>query len=56
MIIRFALSLAIKSGSAYDDLRKSGLMILPTRRTLRDYKNAIKPETGFNPEVISEEM
>ena len=51
MIIRFALSLAIKSGSTYDELRKSGIMVLPTRRTLRRYKNAIRPETGFNPEI-----
>ena len=44
----------MKSGSTYDELRKSGIIILPTRRTLRDYKNAIKPETGFNSEVICE--
>ena len=54
MIIRFALSLAIKSPAAYEELRKSGIMILPCRRTLRDYKNAITPSTGFNPGVIAE--
>ena len=54
MIIRFALSLAMKSGSAYDELRKSGILILPSRRTLSDYKNAITPLTGFNPGVIAE--
>ena len=54
MIIRFALSLAIKSPVAYEELRKSGIMILPCRRTLRDYKNAVTPSTGFNPGVIAE--
>jgi len=29
-------------------------LVLPCRRTLRDYKNAIRPSTGFNPEVIQE--
>ena len=38
----------------YDELRKSGIMVLPTRRTLRDYRNTIRPETGFNPEIIGE--
>ena len=52
MIIRFALSLAMKSGAAYDELRKSGILVLPSRRTLSDYKNAITPTTGFNPAVI----
>lgn len=54
MIIRFCLSLASKSASTYDELRSSNVLTLPSRRTLRDYKNAVKPEAGFNPEVIQE--
>ena len=54
MIIRFCLSLASKSASTYDELRSSNILTLPSRRTLRDYKNAVKPEAGFNPEVIQE--
>ena len=54
MIIRFCLSLASKSASAYDELRSSKILRLPSRRTLTDYKNAIKPSPGFNPEVIQE--
>ena len=54
MIIRFCLSLACKSASAYDELRSSNVLTLPSRRTLRDYKNAIKPHAGFNPSVIEE--
>lgn len=54
MIIRFCLSLSMKSASAYDELRDSKVLTLPSRRTLRDYKNAIRPSVGFNPEVIQE--
>lgn len=54
MIIRFCLSLASKSAYAYDELRSSNILTLPSRRTLTDYKNAIKPSAGFNPDVINE--
>ena len=54
MVIRFCLSLCMKSASAYDELRSSNVLTLPSHRTLRDYKNAIKPSAGFNPEVIEE--
>ena len=39
IIIRFCLPLASKSASAYDELRSSNVLALPSRRTLRDYKN-----------------
>ena len=52
MIIRFCMSLASKSASAYDELRSTNILTLPSRRTLRDYKNAIKPGAGFNPDII----
>ena len=54
MIIRFCLSLAAKSSSAYDELRDSKVLTLPSRRTLRDYRNAITPKVGYNEEVIAE--
>ncbi|XP_047137374.1 uncharacterized protein LOC124813866 [Hydra vulgaris] len=54
MIIRFCLSLCMKSASAYDELRSSSILTLPSSRTLRDYKNAIKPSAGFNSKVIEE--
>ena len=43
MIIRFCLSVASKSSSSYDEWRDSNVLILPSRRILRDYKNAIRP-------------
>ena len=43
MIVRFCLSLAAKSPSAYGELRNPNILILPSRGTHRDYKNAIRP-------------
>ena len=59
MIIKYCLSLAAKSSSACSDLRYysrtgSGVLILPSLRTLRDYKNYIRPKRGFNNEVVDE--
>lgn len=54
MIIRFCLSLAAKSPSCYEELRNSGVLVLPSQRTLKDYRNAITPKPGFNAEVISD--
>ena len=52
MIIRFCLSLAAKSPSAYEELRNSGVLVLPSQRRLKDYRNAIKPDRGFQKGVI----
>ena len=54
MVIRFCLSLAIRSPSCYEELRNSGVLILPSQRVLKDYRNYIKPQCGFNPKVIEE--
>ena len=54
MIIRFCISLAAKSAFTYDELHDSNIVVLPSRRTLRNYWNAIKPNFGFNPPVIAE--
>ena len=54
MVIRFCLSLATKSASAYDELRSAKIIKFPSLRTLRDYKNAIKPCVRFNSTVIDE--
>ena len=54
MIIRYCLSLAAKSNSAYEELRNSGVLVLPSTHTLRDYKNVIKPQTGFSRQVIED--
>ena len=59
MIIRYCLGLAAKSPAMYDEIRfdgktNSGFVILPSRRRLRDYKNYIRPQQGFNNAIIKE--
>ena len=54
MIIKFCLNLAAKSSSAYKDLRydkTTGILVLSRLRTLRGYKNYIRPIRGFNPDI-----
>lgn len=51
-MIRFCLSLAIKSPAAYDGFKN--VLRLPSRRRLRDYKNVIRPQAGFSSQVIKE--
>ena len=58
MIIRWCLSISSKSASAYDEIRETfkdgGMLELPSRRTLRNYRNAVTPQCGFNPDIIEE--
>ena len=58
MIIKFSLNLAAISSSAYKDMwydstRGTDILLLPSLRTLRDYKSYIGPTRGFNSEVIN---
>ena len=52
MIIRFCLSLAAESPSCYEEVCNSKVLVLPSQRRLEDYRNTIKPHTGFQEEVI----
>ena len=57
MIIKYCLSLATTSTSVYSELSYdsktgNGVQALPSLRTLRDYRNYIRPTQGFNSEVI----
>ena len=59
MIIKFCLLITAKLPSTYEDLRfdikkGSGILVLPSRRTLMDYRNYICPKRGFNPEIEQE--
>lgn len=54
MMIRFCLSLWSKLASAYEEIRNSNTLTLPSTRTLRDYKNFIKPETGLRTQVVED--
>ena len=59
MIIKFCLGIHAKSPAAYEQLRLSkdgtGVLIMPSQRTLRDYKNYIRPTRGFN-HLIAKEL
>lgn len=51
-MIRFCLSLASKSPVCYEEFRNSEVLVLPSQRRLKDYRNAIKPKRGFQKEVL----
>ena len=51
LMIRWCLYLRHQSGKAYDTIRDSGVITLPSQRTLRDYSNAVKAGAGFSLEV-----
>ena len=38
----------------HDSSTGSGVLVFPSLRTLRDYRNYIKPTRGFNPDVIKD--
>ena len=52
-LIRFCLSIHSKSPSVYRELASSGVLVLPSKRVLRDYRNYFKPKPGFHEENIS---
>lgn len=51
LIIKLCLYLRHQSSKAYETLRKSGCLALPSQRTLRDYSNAVKAVVGFSKNV-----
>lgn len=50
--ISLCISLYVRSPKAYEDLRNSQMLVLPTERLLRMYKNCIKQKPGINTENI----
>ena len=54
MIIRFVSSMIKDSQVGYSQMKNAGVLHFPSSRILRNYKNAIEPKRGFNPEVIEE--
>ena len=41
-MIKWCLNLRMTSTAAYHNLRTSGMLVLPSERTLRDYYNVVK--------------
>ncbi|CAC5389786.1 THAP9 [Mytilus coruscus] len=54
MILRWCLYLRHKSSAAYEALRDSGFITLPSSRTLFDYSHYTKSDNGFLPDVVKE--
>ena len=56
VIFRYCLSPAAKSSGAYDETRcdekRYWCLNSPKLLSLRDYKNYVKPERGFNPNIM----
>lgn len=48
LIIRWCFQLHSTSPKAYQLLKDSGVLILPDKRTLRDYSNCFKVDSGFD--------
>ena len=51
LMIRWCLYLRHRSSGAYDMLRESGCLKLPSQRTLRDYTHFVEAATGFSTEI-----
>ncbi len=51
MMIRWCLSLKLLSSGSYNALRSSGVVVLPSERTLRDYTHFVKAKPGFSPGI-----
>ena len=58
IFITFCLCIHVKSPAAYEQLRLSkdgtGVLILPSQPTLRNYRNYIHPKRGFNHQIVNE--
>ena len=51
-LIKFALAVYARSPSAYKIIQNSGLIRLPSGRTVTDYMNSFSPETGWQPSYL----
>ena len=54
LVIKWCLSQFNKSHAAYEELRKSGVIKLPSGRLLSDYRNYNKPQSGWQMSNLQE--
>ncbi|CAM1154841.1 Uncharacterised protein r2_g4364, partial [Pycnogonum litorale] len=54
MLVRYALLLHSRSPSAYRLLNETGVLKLPSERTLQDYSHAVKPACGIQESKMRE--
>ena len=53
LFIRWCLNILLTSSKTYDIISESGLIRLPSKRTLQDYTHWIKLKPGFNADVVN---
>ena len=51
LMIKWCLYLRHLSGKAYETIRESGCIRLPSQRTLRDYSHCVKASAGYSSDV-----
>lgn len=51
LMIKWCIFLRHQSSKAYELLRQSGCVVLPSQRTLRDYTNCVKARAGYSSDV-----
>lgn len=51
MMIKWCMHLKMLSSACYNSLRSSGVLKLPSQRTLRDYTNVLKARSGLHRDV-----
>ena len=56
LMVRWCLYLQHTSGRAYDMLRESGVIRLPSQRTLRDYTYFTKTTAGYSDDIDKQLM
>ncbi len=56
MMIKWCIHLKMLSSSCYNSLKSSGVMKLPSERTLRDYTKVIKARSGLHKDVDEQLM
>ena len=54
LMIKWCLNLKLMSSAAYHNLQASGMLVMPSERTLRDYANVVKAGEGFSLAVIQQ--
>ena len=53
-MIKWCLNLQLLSSSAYQAVKSSGVLVLPSERTLRDYTHYMRSDPGFSQSVDRE--
>ena len=53
LFIRWCLNILLTSSKTYDIISESGLIRLPSKRTLQDYTHWLKLKPGFSADIVN---